>query len=76
MNKFPLCIEVEKVVEKIVEMNGEFLKKKCLKKLIGRLLWMHSRVMKYTKLLEETDSSVLILMNSKQVSLFSLGTPP
>lgn len=57
-NGFPLRIEVEKVVEKTVEMNGEFLKN-----MFGKIDWKAfvdaSKAMGYAELPEEAVSSML-----------------
>ncbi|KAJ1439994.1 hypothetical protein SESBI_02225 [Sesbania bispinosa] len=58
VNGFPLRIEAEKVVEKTVEMNGEFLKK-MFEKIDWKAFVGASRAMGYTELPEEADSSML-----------------
>ncbi|KAL9328509.1 hypothetical protein ACSQ67_003512 [Phaseolus vulgaris] len=58
VNGFPLRIEAEKVAEKIVEMNREFLKK-MFQKVHWKALVDASRAMGYTELPEKADSSML-----------------
>lgn len=57
-NGFPLRIEAEKVVEKTVEMNFDFLKN-----MFGKIDWKAfvdaSKAMGYTELPEDADSAML-----------------
>lgn len=57
-NGFPLCIEAEKVVEKMVEMNPDFLKK-MFEKIQWKAFVEAARAMGYTELSEEVDTSML-----------------
>lgn len=57
-NGFPLRIEAEKVVEKTVEMNGDFLKK-MFEKIQWKVFIDASRALGYTELPEEVDPSML-----------------
>ncbi|KAK7279045.1 hypothetical protein RJT34_24088 [Clitoria ternatea] len=59
-NGFPLRIQAEKVMEKTVEMNGDFLKK-MFEKIDWKALVDASQAMGYTELPEEADSSMLDL---------------
>lgn len=58
VNGFPLRIEAEKVVEKNVEMNGDFLKK-MFEKIEWKAFVEAARGMGYTELPEEADTSML-----------------
>ncbi|XP_057729951.1 multifunctional methyltransferase subunit TRM112 homolog A-like [Arachis stenosperma] len=55
---FPLRIEAEKVVEKPVEMNADFLRK-MFEKVEWKAFLEASRSMGYTQLPEEVDSGML-----------------
>ena len=57
-NGFPLRIEAEKVVEKPVEMNAEFLKK-MFDKIDWKAFVEASRTMGYAELPDEADSAML-----------------
>ncbi|KAI5439834.1 hypothetical protein KIW84_025266, partial [Lathyrus oleraceus] len=58
VNGFPLRIEAEKVLEKNVEMNSDFLKN-MFEKIEWKAFVEASRGMGYTELPEEADSSML-----------------
>ncbi|KAK3433850.1 multifunctional methyltransferase subunit TRM112 homolog A [Eucalyptus grandis] len=58
INGFPLGIVVEKVIEKPVEMNPDFLKN-MFAKIEWKALVDASRSMGYTELPEQADSSML-----------------
>ncbi|KAG4998093.1 hypothetical protein AAZX31_10G206700 [Glycine max] len=58
VNGFPLRIEAEKVVEKTMEMNSEFLEK-MFEKVDWKAFVDASRAMGYTELPEEANSSML-----------------
>ncbi|XP_054784798.1 multifunctional methyltransferase subunit TRM112 homolog A-like [Prosopis cineraria] len=57
-NGFPLRIEAEKVVEKTVEMNADFLKT-MFEKIQWKAFVDASRAMDYTELPEEVNPSML-----------------
>lgn len=58
VNGFPLRIEAEKVMEKTMEMNSEFLEK-MFEKVDWKAFVDASRAMGYTELPEEANSSML-----------------
>ena len=59
VNGFPLRIEAEKVMEKTMEMNSEFLEK-MFEKVDWKAFVDASRAMGYTELPEEANSSMLL----------------